>query len=226
MFERVRFLPVMIAILVTFLGLKGMDMWLGVGIDVSAISEAEASGSEHATADVHAPPSAQATHIADSEQDVTSEAPGNNEYLSAADVDILNSMEERDAKYEAWEQDLKVREAMLNVAEKKVEAKIAELRDLESTLRQLVGEQSAKEEADLLRLVKVYENMKAKAAAPILERLDLETQVSIASRMKEVKLAAILPYMSKSAAQVLTTELMRNSEMPAQFQAADVQPEL
>lgn len=223
MFERFRFFPVLIATLVAFLGLKGLDLWTGASVNLQAISTAEASEPSHESPQESAEASHEPDHGTSAETthgDATSHADtlaGSKDYLSAADVDILTSLEERDAKLKAWEDDLKVQQNMIALAEKKVEAKIAELKELETTLRRLMGEQTEKEEEDLQRLVKVYETMKPKAAAPIMERLDNETRLSIAARMKEVKLAAILASMDKNSAEELTRELIQRSNMPEEF---------
>jgi flagellar motility protein MotE (MotC chaperone) len=232
MFDRLKFFPVTIAILIAFFGMKALDVWTGVDVQFGAIGEAVASEakSTHEPKPTHEEPAVATKSHGSASQSATGHEEiipsSNGEYLSASDVDIMNSLEDRDAKYETWEQELKLRENMLSIAEKKIEAKIAELRSLEGKLKQVVGEQSAKEEEDLLRLVKVYENMKAKAAAPILERLDSSTRLSIAGRMKEVKLAAILPYMTKEAAQELTTQMMHRSDFPTELSPDTGNPEL
>lgn len=214
MFERIRLLPVLIAILIVFMGAKALDIWTGVEMKIGAVSPAMASGdapaatgTDHAT-DAHAEEPAKDHGNADT---LINSSGG---YLTPADVDLMNSMEDRDAKYDAWEGELKMRERMLEIAESKVETKIEELRELEATLRSLVEVQSEKEDADLDRLVKVYETMKPKDSAPIIQRLDEETQLAIAERMKESKLAAIFAKMEDDTPQKLTMRLMERLELP------------
>lgn len=213
MFERIRLFPVMIAILIVFMGTKTLDVWTGVETKMGAISPAMASGS--GTDDTHEPASGNHGDASANDHDGSSDAAidPSDGYMSAADVDIMNSIEDRDAKYEAWESELKMRTRMLEIAESKVEGKIAELRALESTLRELVEAQSEKEEADLDRLVKVYETMKPQDSAPIIQRLDEDTQLAIVARMKESKLAAIFAKMEDDTPQKLTVRLMARSDM-------------
>lgn len=213
MLERFRVLPITIALLIVFMGMKGLDVWTGVGTTMSGVSSAMASGG-----------SSETTHEADDTGHTDSRvddhgAPtgGANGYMSAADVDVMNSIENRDNKYAAWEEELKIRERMLEVTEGKVEDKIAELRELETSLKKLVGLQSEKEETDLNRLVKVYETMKPQDAAPIIQRLDETTQVAIMGRMKESKMAAIFAKMEDDTPQNLTVLLMARSEMPSEL---------
>lgn len=210
MFERIRLFPVLIAVLIVFMGTKTLDVWTGVGTRIGAISPAMASSSRDD--DDHKPAAATSADGHGGTADAAIESPSG--YMSAADVDIMNSMEDRDAKYQAWENELKLRARMLEVTESKVEAKIAELRELEATLRKLVEIQSEKEDADLDRLVKVYETMKPKDSAPIIQSLDEDTQLAIAARMKATKLAAIFAKMEDDTPQKLTVRLMERSEMP------------
>lgn len=211
MLERIRIFPVTIALLIVFMGMKGLDVWTGVGTTMSGIPPAMASGGK--PEDTHETP--EASHGED--DGAADELGGTNGYMSAADVDVMNSIEDRDNKYAVWEEELKIRERMLEVTESKVESKIAELRELETSLKKLVGLQSEKEETDLNRLVKVYETMKPQDAAPIIERLDETTQVAIMGRMKESKMAAIFSKMEGETPQNLTVLLMERSEMPSEL---------
>lgn len=213
MFERIRLLPVMIAILVIFMGMRTVDLWSGVETTMAGISPAMAADNKAATS--HSAPSGGADgHGAG---DAPRGAVTQSGYMSAADVDVMNSIEDRDAKFASWEEELKVRERLLEVTEGKVEAKIAELRELETSLKKLVGMQSEKEEAALNRLVKIYESMKPQDAAPIIQRLDEDTQLAIAGRMKESKLAAIFAKMEDDTPQNLTVRMMDRSEMPPEL---------
>lgn len=222
MFERIRLFPVLIAILIVFMGTKTLDVWTGVEMQIGTVSPAMAAGDSQASAEEdHGEDTSHAT--AGDDHAKAGEHSGSNSlaspdggYVSAADVDLMNSIEDRDARYSAWESELKMRERMLEVAEGKVEGKIAELRELEVTLRSLVEVQSDKEEADLARLVKVYETMKPQDSAPIIQRLDEETQLAIAARMKETKLAAIFAKMEDDTPQKLTVRLMERSELPGE----------
>lgn len=218
MFERIRLFPITIAILIVFMGTKALDIWTGVDTKIAAVSPAlAAGGATEPSSEEHGSETGKDAGEHGSEADLggpDSKVIPADGYVSAADVDIMNSMEDRDAKYKAWEGELKMRERMLEVAEGKVETKIAELRELESTLRSLVEVQSEKEEADLARLVKVYETMKPQDSAPIIQRLDEDTQLAIAARMKEAKLAAIFAKMEDDTPQKLTVLLMERSELP------------
>lgn len=215
MLERFRIFPITIALLIVFMGMKGLDVWTGVGTTMSGVSPAMASGAKSET--THETPDAGQVDTGHAADERGASTGATNGYMSAADVDVMNSIEDRDNKFAAREEELKIRERMLEVTEGKVEDKIAELRELETSLKKLVGLQSEKEESDLNRLVKVYETMKPQDAAPIIQRLDETTQVAIMGRMKESKMAAIFAKMEDDTPQNLTVLLMERSEMPPEL---------
>ncbi len=67
-----------------------------------------------------------------------------------------------------------------------------------------------KEEADTARfksLVTMYENMKAKDAAKIFDRLDMRVLIEVASLINPRRMSDIMAQMSPEAAEHLTVEL-------------------
>ena len=57
----------------------------------------------------------------------------------------------------------------------------------------------------------MYENMKAKDAARIFDRLDMKILVEVATQIKPRKMSEILAQMSPEAAERLTVELARRA---------------
>ncbi len=64
-------------------------------------------------------------------------------------------------------------------------------------------------------LVKIYENMKSKDAARILEELDMDILLELAERMREAKMAPILAQMDLNKAKAITVELATRRQLPA-----------
>ncbi len=58
----------------------------------------------------------------------------------------------------------------------------------------------------------MYENMKAKDAARIFERLDMKILVEVATQIKPAKMSEILAQMTPEAAERLTVELARRAD--------------
>lgn len=94
-------------------------------------------------------------------------------------------------------------------AEAKVDAKIRALNGLKAEVNGLLSQSNAKEAAEIDRLVKVFEGMKAKDAAPRLAALDDNVRIPIAAKMKERALSAIMAQMSSADAKKLTESLAR-----------------
>ena len=65
------------------------------------------------------------------------------------------------------------------------------------------------EEAELKSLVKIYETMKPKDAARILQDLDTRVLLSIMELMKERSSASVLAAMDAPTVRIITTQLAR-----------------
>lgn len=129
--------------------------------------------------------------------------------------DILMQFREQRDKLNAREKvlyDLQVQ--MFSAAEKKINDRIIELKAIEKELKKLLSLYTETEEKQLARIVKMYQSMKAKSAAPRFEVLGLSVQIDIAMRMKEKNMASIMEYMSVEKANILTTELATRKDTP------------
>jgi flagellar motility protein MotE (MotC chaperone) len=94
-------------------------------------------------------------------------------------------------------------------AEAKLDAKIKSLNGLKADVQSLLTQTDAKQQAEIDRLVKVFEGMKAKDAAPRMVALDDSVRIPIASKMKERALSAMLAQMPPQEAKKLTESLAR-----------------
>jgi flagellar motility protein MotE (MotC chaperone) len=130
---------------------------------------------------------------------------------SPAEQAILERLHERRAELDARTRELEMRESLLRAAEKRVEGRVAELRDLE---QRAGAADQAKQESDAVsfkNLVTMYENMKAKDAAKIFDRLDLKILVDVATKINPRRMSDILAQMTPEAAERLTVELAARS---------------
>jgi len=92
--------------------------------------------------------------------------------LSPAELQILQSLGSRRGQLDQREQDMDVQLALLAAAEAKLDAKLKTLTGLKGDVQSLLNQADGKEQAEVDRLVKVFEGMKAKDAAPRLAALD------------------------------------------------------
>jgi flagellar motility protein MotE (MotC chaperone) len=127
--------------------------------------------------------------------------------LTAGEVDVLQNLGRRRAEIEARARELDGREALIAAAEARVDQKLAELKAIEARIATADAAATQAEDAQLARLVKVYETMKPAEAAGIFNTLDFPVLLQVASRMKETKIAPVLAAMDPQAAKALTVAL-------------------
>jgi len=121
---------------------------------------------------------------------------------------LLTSLERRQAELDARERELTSREERLTLYEKDVTAKVANLEEIEKRLSARAKAASQAVDAAAESLAKIYGAMKPEAAAPILDRLDDPTVLTIFRRMKEKQVGDILPLMTRDRAIALTQALV------------------
>lgn len=127
--------------------------------------------------------------------------------LSPAELQVLQSLGARRGQLDRREQDMDVQLALLAAAEAKLDAKMKALNGLKAEVAGLMTQADAKEQAEIDRLVKVFEGMKPKDAAPRMVLLDDAVRLPIAAKMKERALSAILANMPAAEAKKLTEAL-------------------
>ncbi|HEY1750373.1 MAG TPA: MotE family protein, partial [Caulobacteraceae bacterium] len=127
--------------------------------------------------------------------------------LSPAELQVIQSLGARRGELDQREQGLSTELALIQAAEAKVDARIATMTALKGDMQTLLGQLDDKQQAEVDRLVKVYEAMKPKDAAPRFDLLSDEVRLPIASRMKERALSAILAQMPPADAKKLTESL-------------------
>ena len=135
---------------------------------------------------------------------------------SSGEQAILGRLQERRKELDTRTKELDMRESLLKATEKRLDGKIGELKDLETRVKTLMGTRDKSEQQRFKSIVSMYENMKSKDAARILERLDMRIQVAVASEIKPAKMAEVLAAMSADAAERLTSELARRADISTQ----------
>jgi len=134
--------------------------------------------------------------------------------LTQAEIDLLQHLAERRRVLESREQELQIRTGLLTAAEARIDKKIEELKVLRETINGLIKTFDAQQDAKLLSLVKIYENMKPKEAAKIFEDMEMDILLEVAERMKERKLSPIMAKMNPEKAREMTVELARLRQLP------------
>ncbi len=219
-----RLLPITIFFAVLLLSVKMGGMWNDIAAEKMASANVEVARSlaqlapaagDPETPDNATPEAAAADTTPELETAGIAAASATNPVtFNQSEIDLLQALAARRKQLAERERDVESREALLAAAESRIEQKIALLENVKARVAGLLDEQEAVHDKDLLRLVKVYENMKPKAAARIFENLEKSVLLRVAARMKEVKLAAILAQMDPAMVNVVTAELIRRHQMP------------
>lgn len=127
--------------------------------------------------------------------------------LSPAELRVLQSLGARRGQLDQREQDIDVQLQLLAAAEAKLDAKMKALTGLKGEIQGLLGQVDAQKQAEVDRLVVVYQGMKPKDAAARMTLLSDEVRLPIAAKMKERTLAMILSNMAPAEAKILTERL-------------------
>ncbi|MHB2168810.1 MotE family protein [Alsobacter sp. R-9] len=137
--------------------------------------------------------------------------------VSPAEKALLERLGQRREQLDERQRELEMRENLLKAADKKLESRIQELKELETKSPQ--GETAAAEQQQqqqgLKNLVTMYETMKPKEAARVFDKLELAVLVPVVNAMNPRKMAEILAAMSPEAASKLTVELANRGQQKA-----------
>ena len=127
--------------------------------------------------------------------------------LSPSELRILQSLGARRGELDQREKDLSTQLTLMAAAEAKLDARIKALNGLKAEISGMIGQADQQKSTEVDRLVRVYEKMKPKDAAPIITALDDKVRLPVAAKMKEQSLAMILAQMAPGDAKMLTEKL-------------------
>ena len=228
--SKIRFIPLTIFAATLMLTVKIGDIWEGFDGLIngsfqiaSAVAQTEEEAKEAAESQAAGTAASQADAKADAVPDALKDEPPaevskliteDPTLLTDAEIELLQQLTERRQILESREQELEIRTGLLTAAETRIDKKVEELKVLRETIAGLIKTFDAQQDAKLLSLVKIYENMKPKDAARIFEDLELDTLLDVAERMKERKLAPVMAKMNPEKAREMTVELARLRQLP------------
>jgi len=140
--------------------------------------------------------------------------------MSAAELQVLQSLGARRTQLDAREQNLDTQLQLLAAAEAKVDTKLKQLAGLKGDIQGLLGQADAKKDAEMARLVTIYEQMAPAAAAARMTLLDDSVRLPLAAKMNVRKLSAILAQMPAADAKSVTEKLADRLNAADQARAA------
>jgi flagellar motility protein MotE (MotC chaperone) len=133
---------------------------------------------------------------------------------SASQVDVMNQLSKRRRELDEREGVLNTQANMIAAAEKRVDAKIAQLQQLQAQMNALLVQRDDAQKAQIASLVKTYSTMKAKDAARIFNNLPDDVLIPVAHDMKSDIMAQVLANMNADAAKSLTIKLADRLTLP------------
>ncbi len=126
---------------------------------------------------------------------------------TGAERAILERLQQRREELDNRAHELDIRESLIQSAEKRMDAKLAELKQVEAQIKQATQQKDDAEKARLKGLVVMYENMKPRDAAKIFDGLDPNVLLEVVAQINPRTMADIAAQMSPDVAQRLTVEL-------------------
>jgi flagellar motility protein MotE (MotC chaperone) len=129
--------------------------------------------------------------------------------FTAAEVEVLQDLRQRRAAIDRRARELAEREALLQAAEKQIERKLQELKQLQSAIEASLKRHGDEEEQRRQGLVKLFEGMKPVEAARIFEQMELQQLVDIIERMKQRSASPILAQLNPVRARQVAAELAK-----------------
>ncbi len=129
--------------------------------------------------------------------------------FSAAEIEILQELAQRRAVIDKRGRALAERESLLQAAEKQIEKKLQELKQLQGAVEATLKRHDDDEDVRRKSLVKIFEGMKAPEAARIFEQMELAQLVDIIERMKERSASPILAQLHPVRARQVAAELAK-----------------
>ena len=130
---------------------------------------------------------------------------------------VLALLKEREDRVVSREGALADRLQALAVAETQIASNMAALEEAEARLSATMAHASTAAEDDLARLTSVYENMKAKEAAPVFAAMDPKFAAGFLGRMRPDAAAAIMAGLDPEAAYAISVLLAgRNALAPTE----------
>lgn len=123
------------------------------------------------------------------------------------EVELLQNLSKRRAELDKYEEEVKMKESLLDATELRINKKIDEMKTLQEAVKKILDQYKQQEDTNIKSLVKMYENMKPKSAARIFNETDMPVLLRIIDQMAEKKAAPILAAMDPKKAKEVTIDL-------------------
>jgi flagellar motility protein MotE (MotC chaperone) len=133
-------------------------------------------------------------------------------------VEVLQALGTRRQALDQRATQIETQDDLMTAAERRLDERLAQLHQLETTVNGLLGQLDQAQEQRLAALVDVYQRMRAKDAANVFNGLDDGVMVQVASRMRQANLAEVMGHMTPDRARRLTQMLADRARPPTNGQ--------
>lgn len=211
-------LPMMILLGVLIIGMRVDDMWDALSSGHMFTPTAQAETKSDAKPEAQQPPAPASKEEAGKPTDTAvstpSAPPTDDGDVSPAEMEVLKQLSDRREQLEKRSKELDSRDALIKIAEQRVDQKIKEMGTLRLQLQSMVNQVSEAQATQISNLVKIYETMKPDEAARIFETLDTPVLLGVIERMKPARTAPILAKMAPEKAKEVTIALTKQDQLP------------
>ncbi len=141
---------------------------------------------------------------------------------SNAEQKILERLQQRREQLDARARELDIRENLVKAAEQRIDAHLAEVKDVEARIKTETQQKNKAEAARFKDLVTMYENMKPRDAAKIFDGLDMDVLLEVTSEINPRVMADIMAQMTPEIAERLTVALASKAQSTAKNDPAEL----
>lgn len=145
---------------------------------------------------------------------------GPGESYTQSELDLLQNLAARRDALAVRERELVVKAKVLEATEKRINAKLDEMKTMQAELTKVLAQYNEKQNGEIQSLVKIYESMKPGDAAAIFNEMDMPILLEVIDKMSERKVAPVLAGMDPKRARDVTQELAEMRRGRAQLGAA------
>jgi flagellar motility protein MotE (MotC chaperone) len=128
---------------------------------------------------------------------------------------LMDQLRQKERSLEHREATLTAREADLRLAEKKLDERMMALQSLRAEVGQQLQGLDAAHEERVVGLVRMFEGMKPREAAPILEAAEIEVALEVLQRMNRMKAGKVLAEMDPEKASTLAERYAEGPRLAA-----------
>lgn len=136
------------------------------------------------------------------------------EEMTAGEIEVLKQLSSRRVALDQREQDVAQKSTILQAAEIRVDQKVKQMEALRNQLQGMLTQLDEQQQAQIANLVKIYETMKPKDAARILQTLEMPVLLGVMQQMKPARSAPILAEMDVLKSKDVTLQLSKQHELP------------